>query len=144
MRKLLLFTSILLLTGCSADWHLRKALKKNPALLTKSVVTVHDTIVVPPVVVTDTVVAKDGDTVVVEKDRFHVKIVRVKDQLMIEGGCKTDTIFRTVEVPIEQVVYKEKNSFFDLLAKYTFFVLLLLFLLRGLGWLARKYANKYF
>lgn len=141
MRKLLLFTSILLLTGCSADWHLRKALKKNPSLLTESVVTVHDTIVVPPVFVRDTVVARSGDTVVVEKDRFHVKIVRVNDQLMIEGGCKTDTIFRTVEVPIKQVVYKEKNSFFDLLTKYVFFVFLLLLLLRVLGFVARKYVR---
>lgn len=133
MKKIALFTLILLLTGCSAEWHLRKAIQKDPSLKKTSLVTVHDTIVVPPILVRDTVVTKERDTVVLHKDRLSVRVVRINDTLMIEGECATDTIYRTIEVPIEQIVEPVGGKFWSLWGKYSFFALILIFVLRYLS-----------
>lgn len=93
----------LLLTGCSAEWHLRKALRKDPSLLTTKTVTVMDTVVTEPIVVRDTTILKERDTIEIVKDRFRVKIVRSFDTLMIDGGCDADTIYREIKVAVPQV-----------------------------------------
>lgn len=94
---------------------------------------VHDTIVVPPTLVRDTVVTKERDTVLIEKDRIRIKIVRVNDTLMVEGECATDTIYRTIEVPVEQLAEPSKNSFWAIWGKYSFFALILVLVLRYLS-----------
>ena len=96
-------TLALLLTGCSAEWHLRKALRKDPSLLTTKTVTVMDTVVTEPIVVRDTTILKQRDTIEIVKDRFRVKIVRSFDTLMIDGGCDADTIYREIKVAVPQV-----------------------------------------
>lgn len=141
MRKLILFISILSLTGCSAEWHLRKALQKDPTLRQPTTVTVHDTIVVPPTLVRDTVVTRERDTVLIEKDRLRIKIVRVNDTLMVEGECVTDTIYRTIEVPVQQLVEKPGNRFWSIWGKYSFFALILVLVLRYLSKLMERLAQ---
>ena len=96
-------TLALLLTGCSAEWHLRKALRKDPSLLTTKTVTVMDTVVTEPIVVRDTTILEERDTIEIVKDRFRVKIVRSFDTLMIDGGCDADTIYREIKVAVPQV-----------------------------------------
>lgn len=103
MKALWGATLALLLTGCSAEWHLRKALKKDPSLLTTKTVTVMDTVVTEPIVVRDTTILKERDTIEIVKDRFRVKIVRSFDTLMIDGGCDADTIYREIKVAVPQV-----------------------------------------
>jgi hypothetical protein len=96
-------TLALLLTGCSAEWHLRKALRKDPSLLTTKTVTVMDTVVTEPIVVRDTTILKQRDTIEIVKDKFRLKIVRSFDTLMIDGGCDADTIYREIKVAVPQV-----------------------------------------
>lgn len=98
---------ILMLSGCSAEWHLTRAIKKDPTILTQKEVIVRDTIVTKPVVVKDTVTLSKTDTIEIVKDRFRVKIVRSYDTLIIDGGCDADTIYRTISVPVPQIVVKE-------------------------------------
>jgi|SanBayMetagenome_1026888.scaffolds.fasta_scaffold02942_6 hypothetical protein len=133
MKNIILFVSILSLTGCSAEWHLRKAIQKDPKLRQPTTLTVHDTVIVPPTLVRDTVVTKDRDTVLIEKDRIRIKIVRVNDTLMVEGECVTDTIYRTIKVPVEQLVEKPGNRFWYIWGKYSFFALILVLVLRYLS-----------
>ena len=108
--KLILLTS---LTSCSAQWHLKKAVQKNPMILKKDTLVVQDTIVVPPVVLKDTVIMKQHDTITLVKDRLRVKIVKVNDTITIDAICDSDTIVRTIEVPYEKIVYVEKKTFWD-------------------------------
>lgn len=107
----LLFVT-LILSGCSPEWLLKQAIKKDPTLLTTTTITVMDTVVTDPIVVRDTVITSQVDTIEIVKDKFRVKIIRSYDTLIIDGGCDSDTIVRTIQVPIEQVVYKEEHKIF--------------------------------
>ena len=104
--------AILILSGCSAEWHLSKAVRKNPELLKQTTMIVTDTVVTDPIVVRDTVITSQVDTIEIVKDKFRVKIMRSYDTLTIDGGCDSDTIVRTIQVPIERVVYKEEHKIF--------------------------------
>ena len=128
MKWLGRLTLILLLSSCSAQWHLNKAVKKDPTILVKDTLAVQDTVVVPPVVITDTVTTKQHDTIIVEKDRLKVRIVKRLDTLIIEGQCASDTIVRTIEIPYEKVVYVEKEKPTQVLQRWALYVLLIGFL----------------
>ena len=104
---------ILLLSSCSAQWHLKKAVQKDPMILRKDTLVVQDTLVVPPVVLKDTVTLRQHDTITITKDRLRVKIVKVNDTLIIDAKCDSDTIVRTIEVPYDKIVYVEKESVWD-------------------------------
>lgn len=110
MKKLLALLLIVSLSACSAQWHLQKAIKKDPSILQKTTEIVVDTVVTDPIVVRDTVITSQIDTVEVVKDKFRVRIIRSYDTLTIDGGCDTDTIVRTIEVPVEKVVYQEESK----------------------------------
>lgn len=118
MRCLILLFVTLLLSGCSAEWHLSRAVKKNPDLIKPTTMTVTDTVVTEPIVVKDTVTLSQVDTVEIVKDRFRVKIVRSYDTLMIDGGCDADTIIRTVTVSVPQLVAGETRL--QRVQRYTF------------------------
>lgn len=135
MKWLGRLTLILLLSSCSAQWHLTKAIKKDPTILEKDTLVVQDTVVVPPVVITDTVTTRQHDTIVVEKDRLKVRIVKRLDTLIIEGQCASDTIVRTIEVPYEKVIYVPKKTIGQKIQSLVFYfglVLLALYMVRRL------------
>lgn len=110
--KWLIKTSLLtlLLTSCSAQWHLKTAIKKDPLILEKDTVVVVDTLVTAPVTVRDTVRLSNRDTVTITKDKLTVRLVRSFDTIAIEAECASDTIVRTIEVPYEKVVYVQQKT----------------------------------
>ena len=108
--KLILVSS---LTSCSAQWHLKKAVRKDPMILQKDTLVVVDTVVSPPVAITDTVTLKQHDTITIVKDRLRVQLVKVNDTVTINAICDSDTIISIVEVPYEKIVYVEKDTVFD-------------------------------
>jgi len=126
MRCLTLLFATLLLSGCSAEWHLSKAVKKDPTILKEKVITVTDTVVTEPIVVRDTVIPSQTDTVELIKDRFRVKVIRSYDTLLIDGGCESDTIVRTVTVTVPQLVAGETR--FQRVQRFTFWGLITLLL----------------
>lgn len=101
---------MLLLSSCSAQWHLKTAIKKNPLILEKDTVTVVDTVVTAPVTVRDTVTLNNRDTITITKDKLKIKIVRSFDTIVIDAECASDTIVRTIEVPYEKVVYVQQKT----------------------------------
>jgi hypothetical protein len=72
-----------------------------------------DTVVSPPVAITDTVIMRQRDTITLIKDRLRVRIVKVNDTITIDAVCDSDTIIRTIEVPYEKLIYIEKENLFD-------------------------------
>ena len=132
MKWLGRLTLLLLLTSCSAQWHLKKAVLKDPTILEKDTLVVTDTVVVPPVVTTDTVITKQQDTIVVEKERLKVKVIRNVDTLIIDAKCDSDTIVKQIEVPFEKFVYVEQKTFFQKIQGLVFyFALIVLALIIG-------------
>ena len=93
------YISILLLTGfltgCSATWHLKQAVKKDPSVLKPTVVTIWDTIVTPPVYLVDTVaVPTIGDSSVIDNDTVRIVITKYQDKLLVK------TQIKEIEVPV--------------------------------------------
>ena len=91
------YISILLLTGlftgCSASWHLNRAIKKDPSILKPTVVTIWDTIVTPPVYLTDTVaIPTDADSSVIDNDTVRIVITKYKDKMIVKTQIKEVTV----------------------------------------------------
>lgn len=128
MKWVVKLITISLLSSCSATWHLKQAVKKDPTILVKDTLVVKDTVVLPPVATTDTVTTKLHDTIVVEKDRLKVRIVKRQDTLIIEGKCDSDTIIQTIEVPVPSLVMKDSDRWYNKVYKFSFYLLLLLLL----------------
>jgi len=105
--KLILVSS---LTSCSAQWHLKKAVRKDPMILQKDTLVVRDTVVSPPVAITDTVTLRQHDTIKLVKDRLKVQLVKVNDTITIDAICDSDTIISVVEVPYDKIIYIERES----------------------------------
>jgi hypothetical protein len=124
MKWLVKLTLVLLLTSCSAQWHLKKAVQKNPLILEKDTLVVTNTVVSPPVAITDTVIMKQHDTITLVKDKLRVKIVKVNDTITIDAICDSDTIVRTIKVPYDKIVYVEKESVWDKIKSLAIYIAL--------------------
>ena len=108
--KLILLSSLI---SCSAQWHLKKAVQKDPLILVKDTLVVTDTVVSPPVAITDTVTLKQHDTITLVKDRLKVEIVKVNDTITINAECASDTIVTTIEVPYEKIIYVKEKTLWE-------------------------------
>jgi len=134
--KLILLSSLM---SCSAQWHLKKAVQKDPLILVKDTLVVTDTVVTPPVAITDTVTLKQHDTITLVKDRLKVEILKVNDTIIINAECASDTIVRTIEVPYEKIVYVEQKTLLQKIQGLAFYFVLGLLALA----IIRRLINKY-
>lgn len=109
MRFIKIIVLIVLLTGCSADWHLKQAIKKNPAMAQISVYGIDTVFVRDSVTLTDTFVSKTIDTLTVQKDGVTTVVYRNHDVIRIKTIVKADTIryTKTIQLP-PQIQYKER------------------------------------
>lgn len=129
MKWLAGLITMALLSSCSAQWHLKRAVKKDPTLLKTDTIAIVDTIVTPPVTLTDTVTTRTQDTIVIQKDKLKVKVVRSYDTIMVDAICESDTIIQIVEVPVPSIVMKDSDRWYNKVYKFSFYVLLILLLL---------------
>jgi len=121
--------------SCSAQWHLKKAVRKDPTIMEKDTLVVVDTVVSPPVAITDTVTLKQHDTITLVKDRLKVQLVKVNDTVTINAVCDSDTIISIVEVPYEKIIYVEHKTLWQKIQGLVFYfglVLLALYIVRRL------------
>jgi hypothetical protein len=78
-----------LLSGCSASWHLNKAVKKDPSILKPTIITVWDTIITPPVYLVDTLkVPTEGDSSVIDNDTVRIVITKFQDKMIVKTQIK--------------------------------------------------------
>ena len=124
MKWLVKLIMISFLTSCSAQWHLKKAVRKDPTIMEKDTLVVVDTVVSPPVAITDTVTMKQHDTITLVKDKLRVQLVKVNDTITINAICDSDTIVRTIEVPYEKIVYVEQKTFWQKVQSILFYIAL--------------------
>ena len=95
-----------MLSGCSAQWHLKKALKKDPSIIT----TTLDTIVTTePVKLIDTFTLSRIDTFVIDTGGVRTEIYRYYDTFKVRQFIKGDTI-KIVKNTVKQVVKPEKDK----------------------------------
>lgn len=119
MRELLI-ALILILSGCSLEQRVENKLRRAERKIEKLTIlypqllkrdTINDTIqiTIPKVEVDTFFQGKDGDTVTLYKDRLRIQYVRQGDTVYLSGECQTDTIYKTVSVPVEQIVVRKQS-----------------------------------
>jgi hypothetical protein len=102
---------ILMMSGCSAEYHLKQAIKKNPAMAQISVYGIDTVFVRDSVTITDTFTTKTIDTLTIEKDGVKTIVYRNHDVIRVQTIVKADTIryTKTIQLP-PQIQYKERIS----------------------------------
>lgn len=112
--KLKVVIGALMLTSCGAQYHLKRAIAKDPSIVQKEAIKLDTVIITEIKTVRDSVVIK-GDTAIVfvnEGVRTEIKVVR--DTFTIQTTCPPDTIHIEKEIYVPKVVYQEKTTTFDL------------------------------
>lgn len=96
-------------TGCSAEWHLKKAIQKNPAMAQTTTHTIDTLFVRDSVTITDTFTTEKVDTITIEKDGVKTIVYRNHDIIRIKTIVKADTIryTKTITLPA-QIKYTER------------------------------------
>jgi hypothetical protein len=99
------------LAACSPSKKLQRLLDKHPELSAVDTVTVHDTVIVPGDTTWHSAVLRD--TLRIESERQVVRVVRILTgspcdtaaiALDLLAVIKPDTIYRTIEVPVDRIV----------------------------------------
>jgi hypothetical protein len=89
---------LLLLAGCSAEWHLTQAVKKGGEVWRYK----YDTVIVTKErKLTDTLILREIDSITVTNDKVRVKLVRRWDTIRVSATCIPDTIRITKEIPVK-------------------------------------------
>ena len=114
MRGLWLIGAAFLIQSCGAQWHLKRAIAKDPDIV------VSQPIIVDTTVITEIKVAKglfqiNRDTALfLEQDGVKTSINILHDTIWVETTCPPDTITVSKEILVPKVVYQEKLSNFDI------------------------------
>lgn len=114
MRAVITIFLISALWSCSADWHLRQAIRKGAM---QKIDTVHQILEIPvPEVKTDTVFeSAEGDTVFISEERLKIKYVNLPgDSVFIEGKCQADTIYKDIVTTVTKEIEAPKGFWFYL------------------------------
>lgn len=124
--------AILLLTSCSANWHLKRAIKKDPSLLKGGdTVLIHDTqIVTKEKILYDSFVTTEYDTVTIEDSFVYTQVVRKDNIIKVYTKCKSDTVRITTKIPfkMQSVVMKNNEPWYQtaILALATLILLIII------------------
>jgi hypothetical protein len=113
-----LFLSIFF-ASCSAQWHLKQAVKKNPNIITEKVIRQVDTLIIrDSVKVEHTFTTKSIDTIIIDNEHFKSTIYRYHDTIKLVQVLKGDTIRITKKVvmPVVQNETKYDKAFIFLAA----------------------------
>jgi hypothetical protein len=124
---------LLLLSSCSASWHLNRAIKKGAKVRVDTVTQVVEVVVQE--VKTDTVFRSEvGDTVYITEEKLKIKYVKLPgERVFIEGECSADTIYQTIKVPCETTITAPPEKI-----KWWHWLIVVLVLLIVLGIVWRK------
>lgn len=99
---------ILVLSGCSAQWHLKQAIKKDPTILIEDTIIYRDTIVIRDSIVSlDTFVMAQIDTISIENEGIRTDIIRYYDRFIVKQEIKSDTMYLEKQISVPKIVYKK-------------------------------------
>ena len=87
--------------GCSSQYHLRKAIQKDPTILLTD--TIVDTVTfITETITTDSTFLISRDTIVIVKDKLTIKHFIHNDSVTIWGECEGDTIVEIRHIPVDR------------------------------------------
>lgn len=114
MWKLNVGIILLMLTSCSASYHLKRAIAKDPTIVQNQTVIVDTTVVTPIRTSKGTFIIQRDTSLTFEQNGVKTLLKVVHDTFTIEVECPPDTIRIQKEILVPKVVYQEKLSNFDL------------------------------
>jgi len=129
-----------MLGSCSASYHLKRAIAKDPEILADTIVRVDTTIVTDAITLRDTLIVRDTIAREIVREGVQIKIKRIHDTIQIKVECPADTIRVVAEVPVDRIIYKEqpaKRSFWDQINR----LLVLILLIAGVIFLGRIFTR---
>lgn len=108
--------AILLFASCSANWHLNRAIKKDPSLLKGGdTVLVHDTVITTKErVLYDSFVTTCYDTVTIEDSFVYTQVIRKDNIIKVYTKCKSDTVRIVTKIPFQLPPQVVKDKMTDL------------------------------
>lgn len=108
--------AILLFASCSANWHLNRAIKKDPSLLKGGdTVLIHDTVVTTKErVLYDSFFTTCYDTVTIEDSFVYTRVIRKDNIIKVYTKCKSDTVRITTKIPFQLPPQVVKNKMTDI------------------------------
>lgn len=119
-KSVKLIAFIILLSGCSAQYHLKQALKKDSTIITTKLLKQVDTLIIrESFAITDTFYSKKIDTLTIEKDGVKTIVYRNHDIIKIKTIVKGDTI------KVRQTIYKPMVKVKDCQHKWWIYVIIL-------------------
>lgn len=101
---------ILLATSCGANYHLKRAIAKDPTLLQKEFVKLDTILITEQKILRDTIVTSKYDTINIIKDKVRLQIVKRVDTMFVDVECQSDTIFFTKEIAVDKIVQKKEDN----------------------------------
>lgn len=135
-KDLCIIIGLLFLLSCSSASKLRKAEKlikqaeEMGATWTVDTVKVEIPVLVPEIVVRETISAPVFDTVRIEYDRLKIKLVKLPgDSIFVEGKCESDTVRIEVPVTVTKTIESKSKGY----SLWQLIVLALVMLLAGYG-----------
>lgn len=111
--KLVLSAFIFSLTSCSAQWHLKRAVKKDATILRDTIVKLDTTIVTEEKNLVDTLVIQDTIVREIKSEGVVVRLQRIHDTIKVEAICESDTIKIVKEVEVVRYIQRKKRTIFD-------------------------------
>ncbi len=126
--KLKVVVGALMLTSCGAQYHLKRAIAKDPTIVQKEAVKLDTVVITEIKAVRDTFVLERVDTITLQRNGVRIELKRSYDTIMVDAECLPDTIRIEKEIFVPQVVYEEKTPTFGVYKLILVLIILLLIL----------------
>lgn len=110
IRVILLIAAFTMLSGCGSQYHLKRAIAKDPTILADTIVRFDTTIVTDQRTLVDTLVIRDTIMREIVRDGVKVRLQIVHDTIRFDVECPPDTIRVVRDVAVERLIYKEKKG----------------------------------
>lgn len=128
VRIATIVTILAMLSSCSAQWHLKRAIAKDPTIANDTIIRIDTSVVTESIRAVDTLVVTDTVMREIVREGVQIKLQRIHDTIRVDVVCPPDTIRVVANVPVERIIYKEtprKRTILDQLGHVLFLVLLI-------------------
>lgn len=113
MRFLWIIIVATLLSSCSAQYHLSRAVKKDANIVQDTIVKLDTTIVTQEKILADTIIVSDTIVREIVSENVRIRVQKIHDTIRIEATCLSDTINIEKEVEVIRYIKTEKTSIFE-------------------------------
>lgn len=108
VRIATIVTILAMLSSCSAQWHLKRAIAKDPTIANDTIIRIDTSVVTESIRAVDTLVVTDTVVREIVREGVKIKLQRIHDTIRVDVVCPPDTIRVVANVPVERIIYEQK------------------------------------